>query len=108
MKIIIAMIALFVVGCSKSPDIIPIPAPPNPIPPKIARTMIGTLAKTGMQYQWSPTDTLSDPTAAQPVAFPTKSTLYTVFVKSQCGSATSSVLVRVYKKNQDGELVEVK
>ena len=48
---------------------------------------------------WTPATFLDDPTSPTPVASPTDDITYTLNVVSQtCGTATSSVFVRVYKK----------
>lgn len=48
---------------------------------------------------WTPATNLDDPTSLTPIASPTDNTTYTLNVVSQnCGTATSSVFVRVYKK----------
>jgi gliding motility-associated-like protein len=50
-------------------------------------------------YQWSPATFLSDPSSLNPVASPTDDITYTLTVTSStCGTSTSSVFVRVYKK----------
>ena len=48
----------------------------------------------GVQYQWSPTRGLSDPTIANPVANPTTTTTYTVTVTSSVGcTGTAQVTI---------------
>ncbi|MDB5125477.1 MAG: hypothetical protein JWP94_3606 [Mucilaginibacter sp.] len=61
---------------------------------------LGATAKNADVYSWSPVDYLSDPTALNPVATPSNDITYTLTAKSgyNCGIATSSVFVRVYKK----------
>jgi gliding motility-associated-like protein len=50
-------------------------------------------------YSWSPATFLSDPTSLTPITTPTDDITYTLTVVSQtCGTSTSSVFVRVYKK----------
>jgi len=50
-------------------------------------------------YSWSPTTFLSDPNSLTPIATPTDNITYTLTAISQtCGTATSSVFIRVYKK----------
>ncbi|SEO20994.1 gliding motility-associated C-terminal domain-containing protein [Mucilaginibacter gossypiicola] len=51
-------------------------------------------------YLWSPADGLDDPTKQNPVASPTDDITYTLKATSGigCGSAFTSVFVRVYKK----------
>lgn len=68
---------------------------------------IGMPALSGQQYSWSPADGLDDASKAQPMANPQKTTKYTVVAKSQCGESTSSMTVHVFKKQANGELVEV-
>jgi gliding motility-associated-like protein len=67
----------------------------------------------GMEYSWTPTIGLSDPTLPNPIASPTVTTEYTVTVKDQYGcTATATVTVSVicdtldipngYSPNEDG------
>ncbi len=50
-------------------------------------------------FFWTPATFLSDPASLTPIATPTDDITYTLNVVSQtCGSASSSVFVRVYKK----------
>lgn len=62
---------------------------PPPLPTVIADTVlcpsdsVGLLATGGITYSWSPTNGLSDPNAANPQAFPSQTTLYTVTVTDQ-------------------------
>jgi gliding motility-associated-like protein len=50
-------------------------------------------------YNWSPSTFLSDPTLLTPVTTPTDNITYTLTATSKsCGSSSSSVYVRVYKK----------
>jgi gliding motility-associated-like protein len=67
----------------------------------------------GMEYSWTPTIGLSDPTLPNPIASPTLTTEYTVTVKDQYGcTATATVTVSVicdtidipngYSPNEDG------
>jgi gliding motility-associated-like protein len=50
-------------------------------------------------FYWTPATFLSDPTSLTPIASPTDDITYTLTVVSQtCGTSTSSVFVRVYKK----------
>jgi len=52
-----------------------------------------------ISYSWTPTTGLDNPNAITPNASPKDDITYTLNVVSQtCGSATSSVFVRVYKK----------
>lgn len=51
-----------------------------------------------VSYNWTPATYLSDPTSLTPIASPTQDITYTLTVTSAtCGSAASSVFVRVYK-----------
>jgi hypothetical protein len=61
-------------------------------------TQIGTPALKDMSYSWSPAASLSDPTDAQPLARPKKTTVYTVKVTSPCGTSEAKVTVRVFNK----------
>ncbi len=50
-------------------------------------------------FYWSPATYLNDPTSLTPITTPTDSITYTLTVVSQtCGTSTSSVYVRLYKK----------
>ena len=50
-------------------------------------------------FYWTPTTFLDDPNSLTPAAAPTDNITYTLTVVSQtCGSSTSSVYLRVYKK----------
>lgn len=105
----IALALLFACGKSPEPGPEPVPPPPPiPVPEDAARVQIGTPAIEGQTYRWSPTDTVDDVTKPMPIAFPKKTTTYTVTVTSKCGQAKSSVMVHVFKQDASGELVEVK
>jgi gliding motility-associated-like protein len=56
--------------------------------------------KYGSTYSWSPVTALSDPTILNPIASPVDDITYTLTVNSAdgCGTANSSVFVKVYKK----------
>lgn len=85
----------------------PVPGPgPSPTPEKVVCTQIGSPALEGHAYSWSPTVGLSDPSVAQPMACPKKTTKYTVTAVTKCGKATSSMTLKVTKV-VDGQLVEV-
>lgn len=62
---------------------------PPPLPTVIADTVlcpsdsVGLLATGGITYNWSPNNGLSDPNIANPQAFPSQTTLYTVTVTDQ-------------------------
>jgi gliding motility-associated-like protein len=60
----------------------------------------GTVKGGGiLTYSWTPTTGLDDPASLTPIASPTDNITYTLTAVSQnCGSSTSSVFVRVYKK----------
>jgi len=50
-------------------------------------------------YNWTPATFLSDPTSLNPITSPTDDITYTLTATSStCGSSTSAVFVRVYKK----------
>jgi gliding motility-associated-like protein len=52
-----------------------------------------------VRVYWTPADYLSDPTSLTPIATPPHDTTYTLNVVSgSCGTATSSVFVRVYQQ----------
>lgn len=54
-------------------------------------------ATGGINYQWSPATGLSDPNVANPIAFPSVSTTYTVTVSPPpCGDSTATVNIVVY------------
>ncbi|TAD98414.1 MAG: T9SS C-terminal target domain-containing protein, partial [Bacteroidetes bacterium] len=54
-------------------------------------------ATGGISYQWSPTTGLSDPKIANPIASPTKTTIYTVSVNTggTCGTVKDSVQISI-------------
>ena len=63
-------------------------------------TLDGTIQGDNITgYSWSPATFLNDPTSLTPITTPTDNITYTLTVVSQtCGTVTSSVFVRVYKK----------
>jgi len=62
-------------------------------------TLNGTVKGDNTSYSWSPATFLNDPTSLTPVTTPTENTTYTLTAVSQtCGTSTSSVFVKVYKK----------
>ena len=61
-------------------------------------TLNGTAAGTGITYYWTPTSYLSGSTILNPTASPQSDITYTLHVVNTCGTATSTVFVRVYKK----------
>ncbi len=102
---VIFLVSLMVAGCGGDD-----PTPPGPGPgpsPSEREVQIGTAALPETTYAWLPSESLDNPTAAMPKASPKKTTLYTVTAKTKCGSATSTVSVRVFRKNLSGELVEI-
>ncbi len=106
MKYLFALLLIVSCGHNDVPVPVPVPTPtPNPV---ASSARIGTSALEGMSYSWDNSDSLDNPNIAQPKASPKKSTLYTVSVKSVCGTATSSVMVKVFKPDANGVLVEVK
>lgn len=63
---------------------------------------IGTKLPEGLTATWEPADDLSDPHAAQPIASPERTTLYTLTVRSpKCGTeAKSAMTVHVLKEGK--------
>ncbi len=63
-------------------------------------TLNGTVTGDNIvSYSWTPATFLNDPTSLTPIATPTDNITYTLTaVSSTCGTSTSSVFVRVYKK----------
>lgn len=59
---------------------------------------LGAPAIDGTTYAWTPVDGLSDPAAAQPIAQPSKSTMYTLKATNACGWTTATVQVDVYSE----------
>ncbi|MCF8296180.1 MAG: lamin tail domain-containing protein [Saprospiraceae bacterium] len=51
---------------------------------------IGSMPLTGFTYAWTPTDSLSDPTIANPMANPNLTTVYTVVVTNTATGCTST------------------
>jgi PKD repeat protein len=70
-------------------------------PPELCEGDTTRLTATGAQlYRWEPADGLSDPTSASPLAFPTKTTTYTVTGSNTSGcSDVQEVTVHVRPKN---------
>jgi gliding motility-associated-like protein len=65
----------------------------------IAGGSAGLHARGGVQYQWSPAGSLTNPNSATPVAKPDKTTTYTVTITTQNGcTATDEVTVEVIPK----------
>jgi Bacterial Ig-like domain len=62
-----------------------------------ASATLGTAATAGLRYTWTPAEGLSDPNAAQPVATPSHTTVYTLSVSDPgvSKSGTDTVQVRV-------------
>lgn len=101
----IMLVILFIAGCGGDE---PTPKPPKPPVPTTVSVKIGTPALDGHSYRWSPAAGLDDVNIAQPTAQPKCTTEYEVSATNQCGVAKSKTVVHVFKKNSDGELVEVK
>jgi PKD repeat protein len=53
-------------------------------------------ASGGNDYQWFPTNSISDPTISSPFASPSKPTAYTVVVSDECASDTAHVQVAIH------------
>jgi gliding motility-associated-like protein len=93
-------------GCSATsninlqvlPKIIPIINIPNQITTICEAQNIQLIAAGGTSYKWSPIDGLSNPTIANPLASPLKTTKYTVYITQGDCSTTTDVLVNVSKK----------
>lgn len=100
--IVLTVLLVLAVGCGKDP------APPAPVVPALSYTQIGMPVAKGLTCLWSPAEGLSDPKACQPLASPKKTTTYQLVVKSECGTASSSVVVKALKKLPSGEIVEVR
>lgn len=73
--------------------------------PKAVR--IGTPAKAGQTYSWSPSDTLDNALIAEPIASPVRTTVYTVETKNECATVSSKVTVRVWAEGANGEYREI-
>lgn len=58
----------------------------------------GNASGDNITYSWNPPDYLDDPTKLNPVATPPKDIIYTLTVKSDCGTNTDEVFVKVYPK----------
>jgi C1A family cysteine protease len=57
--------------------------------------MLGGMPVLGQTYRWDPVDGLDDPKSSSPIATPKKSTVYTLYTSSVCGSGTKTVAVGV-------------
>ena len=62
---------------------------------------LGSPAKEGESYQWSPADGLDKVDVAQPIAAPQCSHQYTLTVSNACGKDSAKVWVRVFIENLD-------
>ena len=60
----------------------------------------GSVKGTSVNYSWTPSSTLSNPSILQPTVFPESITTYTLNAASEvgCGISSSTVTVRVYKE----------
>ncbi len=96
-------------GCSDSTQSVTVTVNQNPIANAgnnitlfegQSATLNGTVKGDNITgYSWSPATFLSDPNSLTPVVTPTENTTYTLTAVSKtCGTSTSSVFVRVYKK----------
>ena len=61
------------------------------------KSSVQLIASGGTTYRWDPVDGLSNPSIANPIASPTKTTTYTVSISQGACSTTTSVLVNVTK-----------
>ncbi len=63
-------------------------------------TLDGSISGDSLQYLWSPSTNLDDPRKLNPTATPVATTTYTLNVTSllNCKGATSSMIVKVFKK----------
>lgn len=95
------LLSLLLTSCGKHNE--PVPPPP----PVVPHVQIGTPGDINSVYLWSPTEGLDNPTVAQPIASPSKTTLYTVTVTNKCGQVKASTTVHVFKKDANGKIVEV-
>lgn len=68
---------------------------------------IGVPGKPDQTYSWTPSDSLDDASLAEPIASPSKTTVYTVETKNKCATVSSKVTVRVYADTRNGP-VELK
>lgn len=102
------LVSILVVSCGGKDDVpAPVETPVGPGPVKFFRVKIGTPAKAGMSYSWFPADSLDNANVAQPMASPKKTTTYTVTATSKCGQASSHMVVKVFRINDEGQLEEV-
>jgi hypothetical protein len=61
---------------------------------------LGTPAIAGMSYAWTPSEGLSNPAVAQPIASPARSMTYVLTATNECGYARSQVAVSVYAEDK--------
>ena len=59
----------------------------------------GSVKGTAVNYYWSPTNSISNPSVLKPAAFPATETSYTLNAISTkgCGNSSSTVTIKVYK-----------
>ncbi len=94
-----------VAGCSSTSNVTlqVLPKPivltniPNNVTTICDNNSIQLNASGGTSYRWEPTEELSNPLIANPVASPKKTTNYTVFVSNGACTVTTSVLINVTK-----------
>lgn len=97
-----AVLVFIAQSCGKDEDDV------TPVDPAVvARVQIGSEALEGHTYSWSPSDSLDNPMSARPMASPKKTTTYTLTATTKCGMATAKTTVRVFKRGEYGELIEV-
>lgn len=70
----------------------------------LAPVRIGTPARPGLVYEWSPQAGVSNPSAANPIASPAVSTNYFLTVSSQGGGCKSTDTVRITASNLGSSL----
>lgn len=92
-------------GCTSKSDINVLISPkiiastniPNGVTTICEQSTVQLVASGGTSYLWSPAEGLSNPTIANPIASPTKTTTYTVEVMRGSCSVTTSIVVNVSK-----------
>lgn len=110
------VIATDAVGCNTPPKTVDVTVNPplnvltsnNTAICEFGSTTLSATAGGGdgnLTYAWFPTNGLSDPTIADPVATPATSTIYTVTVTDNCGTPAASSTVTVTIEAQPEPLI---